>query len=109
MILTVLRKKYKQMSIPVKASLWYTICNVINKSIALLSTPIFTRILTEEQYGTFTIFQSWFSILIIFTSLNVFLGGYQKCVWTVKEINASDVFGIITYAGFGIVVITTKI
>ena len=78
MILIVLRKKYKQMSIPVKASLWYTICNVINKSIALLSTPIFTRILTEEQYGTFTIFQSWFSILIIFTSLNVFLGGYQK-------------------------------
>lgn len=74
----VLKEKYKRMSIPVKASLWYTVCNVINKGIALLSTPIFTRILTEEQYGTFAIFQLWFSILIIFTSLNVFLGGYQK-------------------------------
>ena len=74
----VLKEKYKRMSIPVKASLWYTVCNVINKGIALLSTPIFTRILTEEQYGTFAIFQSWFSILIIFTSLNAFLGGYQK-------------------------------
>lgn len=75
---TSLKEKYNRMSIPVKASLWYTICNVINKGIALLSTPIFTRILTEEQYGTFAVFQSWYSIFIIFTSLNVFLGGYQK-------------------------------
>lgn len=54
------------------------VCNVMNKGIALLTTPIFTRIMTEEQYGTFSVFQSWFSILIIFTSLNIFLGGYQK-------------------------------
>ena len=72
------KEKYNNMSLPVKAALWYTLCNVINKGIALVSTPIFTRILTEEQYGTFAIFQSWFSILIIFTSLNVFQGGYQK-------------------------------
>ena len=71
-------EKYKELSPPVKASLWYTICNVINKGIALLSTPIFTRVMSEEQYGQFSIFQSWVSILIIFTSLNVFLSGYQK-------------------------------
>ena len=70
--------KKEYMSLPVRASLWYTVCNVVNKSIALLSTPVFTRLLTEEQYGTFAVFQSWYSILIIFTSLNVFLGGYQK-------------------------------
>lgn len=71
-------EKYKQLSLPIKASLWYMVCNVINKGIALLTTPIFTRIMTEEQYGTFSVFQSWFSILIIFTSLNIFLSGYQK-------------------------------
>ena len=73
-----LLKKYNEMSEPVKASIWYTICNVLNKGIALLSTPIFTRVLSEEQYGTFAIFQSWYSIILIFTSLNIFLGGYQK-------------------------------
>lgn len=73
-----IKEKYDAFSLPIKASIWYTICNVVNKGISLLSTPIFTRIMTEEQYGTFSIFQSWFSILIIFTSLNVFLGGYQK-------------------------------
>ena len=78
MNLTTIKEKYKALSLPVKASLSYTVCNVINKGLALLSTPIFTRIMTEEQYGTFSVFQSWYSILIIFTSLNVFLGGYQK-------------------------------
>lgn len=73
-----IEKKYKEFSPPVRASLWYTICNVINKGIALLSTPIFTRVMSEEQYGQFSIFQSWVAILIIFTSLNIFLSGYQK-------------------------------
>lgn len=73
-----IKNKYTNLSKPVKASLWYTVCNILNKGIALFSTPIFTRILTEEQYGTFSIFQSWYGILIIFTSLNIFLGGYQK-------------------------------
>ena len=81
----VLKKKYENLSIPVKAAFWYTICNIVNKGIALISTPIFTRILSEEQYGTFAVFQSWFSILIIFTSLNVFLNGYQKGLLKYKD------------------------
>lgn len=77
-ILKRILNKYKALSMPVKASLWYTICNVLNKGIALLSTPIFTRILSEEQFGTFAVFQSWYSIILIFTSLNIFMGGYTK-------------------------------
>ena len=61
--------KYKNISAPVKASLWYTVGSVINKGISLFLTPIFTRILTTAQYGAFSIFQSWVNILIIFTSL----------------------------------------
>lgn len=79
------RIKYNNLSEPAKASLWYVFCNVLNKSIALLSTPIFTRVMTEEQYGTFVNFQAWYNILLIFTSLNIFLGGYQKGLITWKE------------------------
>ena len=85
MKMTSIKEKYKSMSNPVKAAIWYTICNFLNKGIALLSTPIFTRILTEEQYGTFAIFQSWYSILIIFTSLNMFMGGYTKGLLLYKD------------------------
>lgn len=84
-----LLKKYNELSEPVKASFWYTICNVINKGIALLSTPIFTRVMTESQYGTFAIFQSWYSIIIIFTSLNIFMSSYQKGLLFYKNDKAS--------------------
>ena len=85
MNLTTIRDKYKGMSKLVKAAIWYTICSFLNKGIALLTTPIFTRILTEEQYGTFAIYQSWFNILIIFTSLNIFMSGYTKGLILYKE------------------------
>lgn len=85
-----LRNKYMSLSLPIKAAFWYTICNFINKGISLLSTPIFTRILTEEQYGTYAIFQSWVNILIIFTSLNIFLSSYTKGLLKYK--NDSDNF-----------------
>lgn len=77
--------KYNNLALPAKAALWYTVCNVLNKGIALLSTPIFTRILTEEQYGTFSVFQSWYAIFIIFTSLNMFMGGYTKGLMIYKD------------------------
>lgn len=78
-------KKYKLLSAPVKASAWYVVCNVLNKGIALLSMPIFTRLLTEEEYGTFSVFQSWCSIMSIFTSLNIFQSGYQKGLLLYKD------------------------
>lgn len=76
---------YKTLAEPVKASVWYTVCNVLNKGLALLATPIFTRIMTEEQYGSFAIFQSWYSIILIFTSLNIFLNSYSKGLLTYEK------------------------
>lgn len=70
--------KYQQMSAPSKASLWYTVCNVMLKGIALLTTPIFTRILSQEQYGQYALFQSWYSIISIFATLNLFQSVYSK-------------------------------
>ena len=85
MILRKIVNKYKKMSLPVKAAFWYTICNFLNKGFALLSTPIFTRIMTEEEYGTFSIFQSWFNILIIFTSFNIFMSSFTKGLILYKD------------------------
>lgn len=72
------KRKYSEMSPPVKASFWFTVSNVLQKGIALLSTPIMTRILTQEQYGTFSIYQSWLSIVVIFATLNIFQSAYTK-------------------------------
>ena len=63
---------------PAKASFWFTACNVVNKGLALLATPILTRIMTTEQYGSFSVFQSWVSIFTIFCSLNLFQSAYSR-------------------------------
>ncbi|WP_159065770.1 lipopolysaccharide biosynthesis protein [Gorillibacterium timonense] len=73
-----IRNRYKTLSEPVKASLWFAISNILQKGIVLFSTPIFTRLLTTEEYGSFSVFQSWYGVLTILATLNLFLGGYGR-------------------------------
>ena len=54
-----------------KASLWYAICGIIQKCIGVIVVPIYTRIMDPAAYGTYTVFQSWFTLLFVFTSLGL--------------------------------------
>lgn len=65
---------YSKLSAPVKASLWFTVCSIVQKGITLLSMPIFTRLLTTEQYGEYSVYQSWYAIISIFATLNLSAG-----------------------------------
>lgn len=69
---------YQALPPMVKATVWFTVCNVIQKGISLLSTPIFTRILSQSEYGQYAQYQSWVGIVTIFVTLNLFLGDYTK-------------------------------
>lgn len=53
------------------SGLWYTSSNILVKSIAFITTPIFTRLLSQEEYGAFSNYVSWTSIFVILTTLNV--------------------------------------
>ena len=66
------------MSIASKAALWFTICGFVQKGISFITVPIFTRLLTTEQYGVVSIFYSWESIFIIFCTLNLFSGVFNN-------------------------------
>lgn len=54
-----------------KAGIWYVISSVMVKSISILTTPLFTRLLSTEQYGTVQTFISWQSLLIPIFTLNL--------------------------------------
>lgn len=69
--------KYKQLPIPVKASLWFMICSVLQKGMSLITTPIFTRVMTTEQFGQFTMYTSWSAIVAIFITLNLQAGSFN--------------------------------
>lgn len=72
-ILAAFKNKYnKKMSLPVKAGFWFTVCNFLQRGISMITTPIFTRVLPEEQYGIISTFTSWQNILILVTTLSLF-------------------------------------
>ena len=60
------------MSLPVKAGFWFTICNFMQRGITMITTPIFTRVLSEEQYGLVSTFTSWQNVLILITTLSLY-------------------------------------
>ena len=55
----------KNMPIGVKASFWFTVSSFLQKGISFLATPIYTRILTEAEYGGFSVYQAWQQIISI--------------------------------------------
>ncbi|MDT6809456.1 oligosaccharide flippase family protein, partial [Enterococcus faecium] len=38
----------------------------------MITTPIFTRVLSTEQYGLYSTYLSWESLLLMITSLSLF-------------------------------------
>lgn len=72
--------RYNNMPVPAKASLWYTICNFLQKGISFIVIPFYTRLLTTSEYGQYSVFQSWKDILIIFATLNLYCGVFTKAM-----------------------------
>jgi len=67
-----LKQKYQNMELAVRASIWFVICGVLKDAIDVLVTPVFTRILTKDQYGVFNVYNSWFQIVKIVFALYLF-------------------------------------
>lgn len=72
--------RWNHLSAPAKASIWFVICSFFQKGVSFITVPIFTRLLTTEQYGVFSVYNSWYSILVIFATLNLTAGVYNNCL-----------------------------
>ena len=64
-------RKYNDMSAPVKMAFWFLICSFFQKGIGLITTPIFTRIMTESEFGRYSVYNSWYSIISVFVTLSI--------------------------------------
>ena len=71
-----LYNKYKAIPLAAKAALWFVLCSVLQKCIAVVTIPIFTRIMSTEQYGIYTTYVSVYSIVVILCTLSM-----EKCAY----------------------------
>lgn len=73
-----LLEKYKAMPVQAHTAFWFLICSFMQKGISSITTPIFTRLLTTAEYGQYSVFNSWLSIITIFVCLQLYSGVYMQ-------------------------------
>lgn len=54
-----------------KATLWYTVSNIMLRGISIITAPIFTRLLSTSDYGITSNFTSWAAIIMCISSLGL--------------------------------------
>lgn len=80
-----LMKKYNGLSLQIKATFWFFICSVLQRGISVITTPIFTRLLNTVEYGQYSVFNSWLSIIQIVVTLQITSGVYTMGIVKFKE------------------------
>ena len=78
-------KKYISAPISFKASVWFIICSFLQKGISLITTPLFTRLMSTEEYGRYTLYSSWLGIISIFVTFKLSEAVFNKSMVAVQK------------------------
>ena len=63
-----IKRKIKK---PAMASIWYFISSGVVRGVGVVGTPIFTRLLTPDEYGLFPLYSTWLGIVTVIVSLEM--------------------------------------
>lgn len=78
-------KKYNNMSVVVKASLWFIFASTLQKAISVVTTPIFTRLMSPDQYGQVSAYNSWLQTFTILVTLRLNWAVFNKGMSKYKD------------------------
>lgn len=101
-------QKYKNLPVVARATGWFVICSLIQKGISFLTTPIFTRLMSTEQYGLFSVYTSWLQILTIFSTFRLDYSVFNKGMSKYPEDRdgyASSMLGLTTVINTALLVL----
>ena len=66
------------MPVQAKAAIWFAICSAITKCISMITVPIFTRLMTTDQYGVFSVYNSWLQMVTVVATLRLDYAVFNK-------------------------------
>ena len=58
-------------SVVIRAGIWYTMSSFMTKGMAFITTPIFTRLLTSDEFGDYSNFVAWAGIIVIVATMDM--------------------------------------
>lgn len=73
-----LKNKYNTIPKAAKAALWFTICSFFIKGLGFITGPIFTRLLSPEEYGVVTLYLTYQQIILILATWEIQIGAFQR-------------------------------
>lgn len=62
-------EKYKGLSLQFKVVIWFTFCNFLQRGIATITIPIYTRVMSSDEYGLSSVYNAYFTVLVIICTL----------------------------------------
>lgn len=80
-----IKRKYLSISVQARTSLWFVFCSILQRGISFITVPIFTRIMSKDQYGYYSTYVSWYSILLVFTSMSLYYGVFNNAMIKFKH------------------------
>lgn len=78
-------QKWKDMPLSAKSFTANTVCRMLQRSLALITMPLFTRLLTTTEYGQYNVYLAWTGIFSIFITLNLSEGSFATAMVRYEE------------------------
>ncbi len=100
-----IRKRYEDLSKPVKAGMWFTVCNFLQRGIQFLVVPIYTRILSPEGYGNYSIFIAWMNIIAVVATLHMSSGIYYNGMFKFEKEGERYTSSVLSLGSFSTVIV----
>ena len=99
-----LKYRIKNRSKEEEASFAFLIAAVMQRGVVMLATPIYTRIMPTEDFGTYSAYNAWFQILAILITLKISTGCFTQGLVKFdeeKDLFESSLIGITSVLGLG--------
>lgn len=68
-------ERWKNLQGPARASVVFVLASFLLRGISFLTTPVFTRLVTQEQYGLIVTYNNWSAIVEVFAVLGMTSAG----------------------------------
>lgn len=65
-----LASQYRKLPLPMKAAMWFAVCQFLRSGINFLTSPFIARMLPLEEYGRVGTFNAWESIFLVFVTFS---------------------------------------
>lgn len=69
--------KITSISESAKSAIVYTIATLFSRGLAIITVPIFTRIMSADQIGVVNLYNSWYTMISAVATLSLTSGGYM--------------------------------